>query len=793
MNAKTLALCILFLTFGFIAKAEDSYQAKTEIPGGIVYSDGKDVIYYDFKTKEKTNLTADLKEAKIQDLFAISEDGQLLIWVQNSNLWQRKLLNGKPHVLKTEIYKEKKTSSNSGRLVSIGEESLTMPNLRNLTLSPKAMQISYEFEEKGESWTQVPPGSQLDREWLRKGPDLNSRLPYRNSPMYIRGIDSFNAIALLNPTSSFYLPPGKIQHCGNVASFPPIYPFRIAYENFDSTPGATRIPVGTSPGSTPNIAQFLTLTVEDTIQRFSIKRNAFFGSWAKSPLLEDKEEEMFALIYQTPYGWGPIEIRSSKHLVPIEFTRGNKKDYYEREKPGVYEIPLQLKSCEGLTWKPDGSIAYLSEGKVFSINGDKIKQGIRSSGIAKNPDPSYSKDRGTIPIKYVFPIEPTLIADAISARRHYWVSNDAFIFRGRDNTLRLWNQGESKTLLATVPEMFFYCNSTPLNTASDFNPIAKNPVPTVISGKDRAREAFLGIHANNGRPVGFNIGSIETSWTGKNSYSIAIWIKKNAKDKKGLEFALPEESDLNKIKDPSQYEYQTQYEWRGPNIGVFPTKTTFTPKEKVISKLDVQVPLNEVIILKSGNTYAAIKPIAIEPKFKSSSDVPEWMTYEWKFWSSVPEATVKIKTKTFEESLISKGWETTEVPISKEFEIGGIKFTWQPVKKKQSLPKTMKVGKTYYPAEKFLLTFQITDRTSDIGYLNIDIYIQDPSRYSFFKSNNLGGHGWLEGNNSVLILKIGNRYIAIKPLKNKGDSITYQWKYWPEVPPVELAKTALNK
>jgi hypothetical protein len=70
MNIRTTALFVWFLAFGLIAKAEDSHPAaSTVIPGGIVYSNGKDAIFLQLGTKEKFNLTSDLSKAgfKIPD------------------------------------------------------------------------------------------------------------------------------------------------------------------------------------------------------------------------------------------------------------------------------------------------------------------------------------------------------------------------------------------------------------------------------------------------------------------------------------------------------------------------------------------------------------------------------------------------------------------------------------------------------------------------------------------------------------------------------------------------------
>jgi hypothetical protein len=53
MNIRTTALFVWFLAFGLIAKAEDSHPAaSTVIPGGIVYSNGKDAIFLQLGTNQ---------------------------------------------------------------------------------------------------------------------------------------------------------------------------------------------------------------------------------------------------------------------------------------------------------------------------------------------------------------------------------------------------------------------------------------------------------------------------------------------------------------------------------------------------------------------------------------------------------------------------------------------------------------------------------------------------------------------------------------------------------------------
>lgn len=667
MNAKTVALFILFLAFGFVAKAGDSYSANAEIPGGIVASNGKDVIYYDFTTKEKTNLTADIKEAEIQDLFAISEDGKILIWLQNNKFLVRKLPAGKVYTLKTDrvsvgwrdrkVEKDFTIHPQDQNLQGINYSGVSP--VRSLTISPIGTRFTYEVEISQQAWVQVPPNSPINRNWLQRGPDPGTRLPYVNLPMYVKQMDNCNVVINAEIFSDYLVRRNSSALCGNVAKIPPIYPWRMTYEDGGSfpRPGVTPVPVGLAP-PTQQIGPALVLTNPEAIKRFSFKRNAHFAAWSKNfdntsfldRFNKNSDKQMFAVIYQTPYGWGPIEIHNPT-ANPPSGGKGYKLRIKAGMKPGVYEIPVLLRSCEGLAWKPDGSITYLSQGKVFSIDGNKIRQGIENSGIAVNPNPSCYVP---IPVNNVFAINSVAIAEDVYSskiRKMYWVSDYAFIYQGNDNALYLWEQGRVEKLLSSVPKEFFYCRTSPhknFNVAIS-SPDLNNTSFPVMFGKDRAPEAVQ--RQSHGKRAGFDVGTIRTGWTGQNAKCLHIQLNGN------LEFAILTENSLDSIKDPSVYEYTKKPYYRGSSKK---EKERWRPHHSLPS---IMVFINEIIILKSGNVYAAIKPIALEPKYKSVEEMSEsmqkdweryrgkgpppiyeWLTYEWKFWPNIVPPAKLAKT-----------------------------------------------------------------------------------------------------------------------------------------------------
>ena len=562
MKAKIVALSVLFLFFSFVAKAE--------VPGGIAYHDGKDVVYYDFTTKEIINLTEDIKGFKT-DQFSVSEDAQYLTWTQDSKLLSTKLLRGKVRSLKVKVI-EYKTKNRTTIGTRIGEETITIPEIRNLSLSPKANHIYYESKE-------------------------------------INGSNN-TAVSTID------------------------YKFVLSYE--------------TQAGRT----------------NFSLEQNAYFGSWAKtSPFKEDtleSREETLAFIYKTANSWGPIKIVNSKYIggFSIYTEKGKKDNFYK--KPGFYKIPVFIEKCEGLAWKPNGLLTYMSDGKIFSIDVNKIK------GMAQG-----SKR----PTDNVFSIPPQLIAKAINGNRYYWVSNDAFVFRSVNNALCLWNQGELKVLLETVPEIFFYCNWGPLYNVSDFNSDSYNltasntsdetNVPPSVSGRDNIWKLGNGsAEIGDGCLRRFYIGSILTSihcgFSDGESFWKSVTVECRDQEGKGIEFTFPKERYLDDIKDPSQYEYTWCVDHKIKGLYSTPIR---------------EVDLNQIMIIKSRNNngisdynetsdYAAIKPIELEPQFKSPDDYPEvraftdyknwdWnkgpapvlerVVYEWKFWPSVPDGKTNFK------------------------------------------------------------------------------------------------------------------------------------------------------
>ncbi len=127
------------------------------IPGGVVFTDGKQIIYYDFATREQTNLIVDLPGAGTFAVktAAISEDGILLVFLDGANkFWARVLPQDKPYSIPVQEMFEHRNVQKSIRLTPLGH------NIRNLRVSQRGREIAYESVKKDTALIEVPGDSE---------------------------------------------------------------------------------------------------------------------------------------------------------------------------------------------------------------------------------------------------------------------------------------------------------------------------------------------------------------------------------------------------------------------------------------------------------------------------------------------------------------------------------------------------------------------------------------------------------------------------------------------------------
>ncbi len=375
-------IVLIVLTLCVSAKAK-------EIQGGIVFSDGKNLVYCDFTTKQRINLTGDTEESIGNDPFTVSEDGTTLFWIKDRKLWIKLLPNGKSYTLKRNIFKP----IGNDRTIANGITDVIVPqSAKNIVVSRNGNNISFELEKIDKSMELVKSGSELDKIWFTKfEPHIRQYWP-----LYIAKKGACNAVVFFKKDINGNMPLlSPWQYCGNTNFCAPVWPFRTNPAYF-SNPEKLNSPL-VFDGPEYDIEANVSLMGNECIKRFSFRRDGHFAAWLAA---ENPEEELFAVIYQTPFGWGPIEIRGNSQDRRDSATGKVSKNLH----PGIYEIPVLLRSCEGLAWKPepDGGLAFFSEGTVFLLNGEQIKNGIKNSGLAKHPKYSFRH----LPVNNVFPIQP---------------------------------------------------------------------------------------------------------------------------------------------------------------------------------------------------------------------------------------------------------------------------------------------------------------------------------------------------------------------------------------------------
>ena len=618
-------------------------SVMASITGGIAAVNAKkQIIYYDFATQEKKNLLDGIPGAFCDGQFAIDNGRTVLIWQQAGKFFIRKLPNGIPVELLGQIQDARKIAVSS-------------QGTHNL----KGIKISFEFTKAGTSWVQVPPTDNLYRSWVG---GRRERMPYADWPMFIKLHDTCNAIHISNvdvnvvhADSIMSASAAILRHrisdafaCGNLVEYPPTLQFKTDRASYgaDQEP-----PVSMMRGSGYLLDPFnyfsaygpsgmLKLTIDDSFPRFSIKREAFLGRWSLNPTNE--KNQLFAYVLKTKAGCKiGILGRNEVPLANLGHIRGNDL----KRKPGIYEIQGALDECQGVFWKPDGSLTVLSKNRLFSLSGEEISAGIEASGIANPPD-----RRGPpVPIANVFSIKPTLVANGIEGYDIWWVSNDAFIFRGADGGLYTWEKGETELILKSVPAEFSYCNPTAdmnaqtLATASDPNGQTVEMKGEEFSSGGGTAEMDGEEFCIAGSAGIYTAIIIEKSSAKGRFVASALYIKVAGFHKQeDLEYALlkPDEIHPWQIVDPKAFAY-----------------TKGAPEQKK-GKLQgfIRIQLNQPISLRRGNSCSALELTGSTAEKKAGSRVytnTNKMKYDVQNWNDSSKLRIA--------SRISSGEKTTSL------------------------------------------------------------------------------------------------------------------------------------
>jgi len=611
MNAKTIALVILFLNFALpVGLWPRGSFAKAEIPGVIVYSNGKDAIEYNFKTRENKNLTSDLPEAVVKDPFAVSEDGTKLVWKQGSMFWVRDLPMGTPRTIKVnrKVYKQiTKTKSTSNSKDDIVEDIVWQGGeINNVSLSPDGARLAFDTIFKEPSW--VFKGTM----YYNAG---NSTLaPSGIYPIYARVLDSYNGIyylstiqnvAELNRARPLYSYP----RYGNVLRTPPVTWFKDQ-EKEKQDPNH----YGVSPGGELDTGPMI-------CYKTAIKTNAHYLAFQNIKNWE-AGNKFGAFIYEINGQWGPIELRvfDSK----IQEGRGDEIrqgtcSYMDPEenlqKPREWEILVSCKTCEGLFWKPDGSLTILSGGDLYSIDHEKIQEGINKSDVVKSRKGNMISFS---PINNIFQAEPQIVAQGINSTCLAWVSDDAFLFLGKDMIVYLWDNGRIENLLYTpISSKFYYCSKSPfianVTTADEVG-----SVPLVIDyDKNTTTETEKWETTTTPISEKFEIGGIKFKW--------------NRVNKAKTPFSL--QSETIRVKKTDDIGYFFGKETEGKN----PSQYSFNKVQKSLTTLGAKwlVDDDSIVIFKINDKYIVIKPL---------KNVDNSVIYQWQLLPEEIPAKEILKT-----------------------------------------------------------------------------------------------------------------------------------------------------
>ena len=847
MNARTILFAVLFCVFGTIAEAQ-----RPDIPGGIVYSNGKDAIYMDFATGKEFNLTSDDNRIVFNPPFVISDNGKKLLWVQASRFCMKDLPVGPPQTVRALIMKPTKDGGASG-IEGIYEDIIWQGEVKNLSISPDGVRFAYDASFAAPGWVVLDQGDPAAaQKMMAAGLYANfgssnvtsNDLRFLALSLWTKRNDFFNGIAYISTKFNAYNPNlggnnPLLPVFGNTIKWPPNTLFKASFQDVfegqNPPPGLIQMALGhglmgswqrggeTRGGQSP---------APQTVHLSKcVKKNAHFLTFQKHQAWEEGWKKA-AFIYQIGNQWGPIEIQTLDGVAQSEIDYiilGKSPHFLPSQVPEKYkgknarwlEIQATFPEVVGLAWKPDGSLSvFTKQGDVFLIFGEEIRKAFAASTakLAK----SGTTVKVVVENNFFRPV-PKIVAQGIRGTCFTWVSNHYLLYLDADKNVCLWNGGRNEKVAGPINH-FSYCSVSPFSKLTNLGVFAEekkvNGFPAPISGLATTPEggAVIGNTGISPQDSIISFGQIQAIWIHRfrgDSVRIPLKIKNKFFDLGPLKFTLIEDgSKLDDIKDPSQYDYfsgqerkvnvddnpaMLQRQIRQLNSGQTPTGNLQSHLEVKVMD-DVFVPLGAIIILNHNNSYLALKPISLGLKYKTMEEVPEWakhknswgdhiakgqlppiyssMDYEWKYWPSAPapKSVDPIDPKKDER------WNISTAPFGQNFEIGGIKFTWQKMSASDKKDQTAKFWISFAIGESDL--HQKIEHASDWN----NTYVSDPTKYEFrqrmrredmalyLRHNRID---WQWGDHYIYILKIGEKYIAIEPVEERQGWIKYKWQYWP--------------
>lgn len=434
MRKLVLAVMIL-LGLRFVAQA-------TEVPGGVIYVKDGTIVYRDLSTSQVTELQK--SSASPIRSAAISENGRVLAWASGDGFYTRLMPTGEvcisPYYDNYWQYNSdsRKHASKTSDLIPWAQKTpkrnadskyaqISSERARNLSVSnePRGAFFAFESEEQTSKWVFIPGATETRNNVTRDeitpdGRHKVTKIPREVIPAYRYVYTSFTTVSILPSAIPTMLPNPADRRNG----------FTVFFGCFASAETTRPICDSFKAIGPDNRAQYTNGDKNDNKagpNRREEARNARFPAWSKT-------EPKVALVYHDSKDWGPIEVYQCGPDIGIAENPKRPDRIVTTGYTKVQEIPYQLGQCNGLAWRPDGTLTCLFGSNVYVINGPAVVQGI-------------------------------------SATKFCWVSNDTLVFRHPAGALYGWKGGKTEKLLDSVPEEFSYCAVNPL-TAGDA-PVAK--------------------------------------------------------------------------------------------------------------------------------------------------------------------------------------------------------------------------------------------------------------------------------------------------------------------------------
>lgn len=610
-----------------------------DIPGGIVYSDGKDAIFYDLTKGQKSNITADVPQIQVSGPFSASENGDLLTWIQNGKFICRNLKNGKVFTVTASRYS---IVQSGGKLKSTTDQAIdtiAVNGTRSVFLSPDGLKIAYEFTgvdialpQNSNTTPKLEFGTCSAVNILRT--DWNNILP---APFF-------------NPAEEGLSDIGTCRNgmFGNVAFYATKFPLeisningkKISKINFDQPPPifTYRYKSGDSVSIYP--------TLQDALRKFTQKRDACFPTFSRLQEWESGEKNL-ALTYQNQDGF----------FSSIDIYDYNWPKLEQEKKPGFYEIVLanKLRSCRGLSWTPGGSLCILSDDKVGIISRERI-QALKQSAVIFNKDVSVNTANArlgyptkqaprTVAVNNIAQVAPELLTSGVLANNIVWITERSFLCLGVDGFVYLWENGKTEKLIQIPSGRFSYCKGLSYKQEKPIVTIAKSneslssqqstesrldPDFKPTTRKDIYASGVVQKKRTELWKTGRILENLE-AWARHPFYLVFYWDKikdenrsiagiivnwRDEKNKEEILYAIVDKTTFDSTSNPSIYEY----------------KSSDTP---------VKVPLNTNKVLvfkqKNGNAYAALRPAKMGARQTIDFETSVWWRFGYTFNQTIAQ------------------------------------------------------------------------------------------------------------------------------------------------------------